>query len=177
MKYFITTLVTALTLCAAAAEIDINGKFIKGMDGWISVPKGVVTEIKTKENDRCKLQLDARGKDKKRILVYSRMYSAGSTGDEITLEAVASGTGTGFVGVICFEGGGSQANILYKYIYAKPESKKYSFKVTLPESRLKDRKGNVRKVAKIRILFGILPGANITFTEVNASPVPKQILK
>ena len=119
------------------------------------------------------LKLQTSGKDKKRILVYSRMYSAGSTGDVITLDATAYGTGTGFVGVICFDAQGNQANILYNYIYAKKEAKTYSFKVTLPESRLKDKKGNVRKISKIRILFGILPGANITFTEVNAAPVPK----
>ena len=173
MKSIITTLFAALTLCVAAAEIDINGKFVKGMDGWFTVAKGAVTEIKTKENDRCKLQLQNDGKDKKRVLVYSRMYSAGSTGDVITLDVTASGTGTGFVGIICYEPGGSQANILYQYFYAKPELKKYSFKVTLPESCLKDKKGNIRKISKIRISFGILPGANITFTEVNASPVPK----
>lgn len=173
MKYCLASLVMALALCTAGVEIDINGKFERGMDGWISVPKGSVTEIKTEEKDRFLLQLDTTGKEKKRILVYSRMYNAGSTGEKLTLEATASGTGAGFVGVVCFDQGGNQANILYRYFYPKAEMKNYSFQVILPESRLKDRKGNIRNISKIRIMFGAQPGSRVVFSEINAAPVEK----
>lgn len=172
MKKYITLLFTGFLISSFAAEIDINGKFVRGMDGWLSPQKKFITEIKTDTKNRFQLKLGKKDA-KQRIMVYSRVYSAGSAGDKITLSAVASGSGAGYVGIACFDYGGNQTNIVYRYFYPGKEMKKYTFDVVIPESRRKDHKGNLRKTSKLRIIFGIQPGASVLFSEVDAIPVIK----
>lgn len=170
MKKYITLLFTGFLISSFAAEIDINGKFVRGMDGWLSPQKKLITEIKTDTKNRFQLKLGKEG-SKQRIMVYSRVYSAGSAGDKLTLSAVASGSGAGYVGIACFDHGGNQTNIVYRYFNPGKEMKKYTFSVVVPESRRKDHKGNLRKTSKLRIIFGIQPGASVLFSEIDAVPV------
>ncbi len=159
--------------CLLGGEIDINGKFENGLDGWFTGATECVSEVKIEESSFAPVKVDT-SVNKKHALVASRMYYPGQSGDKVTLDAVVSGRGTAYVGVVCFEAGGSQTGIHYSYIYlgkGLPE-KKYSFNVTLPKSNLKDSKGVIRETAKFRIIFGALPDTVATFKEINAVVQP-----
>jgi hypothetical protein len=170
MKTMLTTILLLVVIYLGAAEFDYNGKFINGMDGWVSAAKGVITEVKNKENNKTEIRLDGR-KHKTDILVHSLMYGSGVSGDKVKLQATAYGSGHAFIGVQSLDKNGNQTGITRSYFRLNKQRKNYYFEIILPQSTRKDRKGNIMKTSKTRVVFGIKKGGDAIFTEVSAKGV------
>ena len=170
MKNALKMILLAAAVSAGAAEFDYDGTFTNGMDGWDCSSKKSITEIKDKKSGKTEIRLDGRKQDNG-ILVYSRMYGSGMSGDKVKLQATAYGKGFGYIGVLCLDKNGNQTGIPRCYFRLDKKPKTYSFEIVLPESTRKDPKGNLLITSKTRVIFGTGKGSEATFSEVHAESV------
>ncbi len=170
MKNALKMILLAAAVSAGAAEFDYDGTFTNGMDGWDCSSKKSITEIKDKKSGKTEIRLDGRKQDNG-ILVYSRMYGSGMSGDKVKLQATAYGKGFGYIGVLCLDKNGNQTGIPRCYFRLDKKPKTYSFEIVLPESSRKDPKGNLLITSKTRVIFGTGKQSDATFSEVHAEGV------
>ena len=170
MKNALKMILLAAAVSAGAAEFDYNGTFANGMDGWASSVKEDITEIKDKKSGKTEIRLDGR-KQKNGILVFSRMYGSGMSGDKVKLQATAYGKGFAYIGVLCLDKNGNQTGIQRSYFRLDKNKRTYSFEIVLPDSTRKDSKGNLMITCKTRVIFGTGKQSDATFSEVHAEGV------
>ena len=170
MKKALKMILLAAAVSAGAAEFDYDGTFTNGMDGWTSSAKEGITEIKDKKSGKTEIRLDGC-KLENGILVYSRMYGSGTSGDKVKLRATAYGKGFAYIGVLCLDKNGNQTGIPRCYFRLDKTPKTYSFEIVLPESTRKDPKGNLMITSKTRVIFGAGKQSDATFTDVHAEGI------
>ena len=170
MKNALKMILLAAAVSAGAAEFDYDGTFANGMDGWNCSSKEGISEIKDKKTGKMEIRLDGRKQDNG-ILVYSRMYGSGMSGEKVKLQATAYGKGFGYIGVLCLDKNGNQTGIPRCYFRLDKKAKTYSFEIVLPESTRKDPKGNLMVTSKTRVIFGVGKDSEATFQDVHAKGV------